>query len=191
MKGHAVSLMIEALYIPEVKIVRPARHSDARGFFSETYNKRSFQAAGIVEEFVQDNHSLSPLRGTVRGLHFQIPPAAQAKLVRVVRGAIFDVAVDIRANSPTFGQFVSTVISAQDWNQIYIPVGFAHGFATLEPDTEVLYKVSDYYSSAHDKGLSWNDPAIGIPWPVTPSEALLSNKDRSHPGLATLPTYFF
>ncbi|MFZ1430839.1 MAG: dTDP-4-dehydrorhamnose 3,5-epimerase [Geminicoccaceae bacterium] len=175
---------ITSLSIPEVKVIVPDRFGDDRGFFSETYSRRSMADAGIEEEFVQDNHSLSALVGTVRGLHYQLPPFAQAKLVRVVRGAVVDVAVDIRWGSPTFGQHVAVTLSAAAWNQIYVPVGFAHGFCTLEPDTEVVYKVTAYYSRAHDRGISWNDPELGIAWPVESATAQLSDKDRNQPRLA-------
>jgi dTDP-4-dehydrorhamnose 3,5-epimerase len=185
-----LSLHVETLEIPEVKILRPAKHEDSRGFFGETYSARAFAGAGVDLNFVQDNHALSVRAGTLRGLHFQTPPFPQAKLVRVVCGAIFDVAVDIRAGSPTFGQHVSAIISAENWNQILVPAGFAHGLVTLEPSTEVIYKVSEVYSPEHDKGLLWNDPALGIPWPVNPAEAILSEKDERQPKLADLPTYF-
>lgn len=181
---------IERLAIPDVLILRPRRIGDHRGFFSETYNRASFAAAGLDLDFVQDNHSLSAEVGTVRGLHFQIPPRAQHKLLRVVRGAILDVAVDIRRSSPTYGHHVSAVISAREWNQILVPVGFAHGFCTLEPDTEVFYKVTDGYAPQQDRGLLWNDPALAIPWPVTAETAILSERDHRHPPLAELPTYF-
>ncbi len=176
--------------IPEIKIVIPKKHGDARGFFSETYTRRALAAGGIDIEFVQDNHAFSAAQGTVRGLHFQTPPFAQAKLIRVVRGAILDVAVDIRTGSPTYGQHVAATISADAWNQIFIPAGFAHGLLTLTPDTEVLYKVSAYYSAAHDKGVLWNDPALGISWPISAAEARLSEKDKVQPRLADLPAYF-
>ena len=176
--------------IPEVKIVVPKKHGDARGFFSETFTRRSLAAAGIDVDFVQDNHAFSAAKGTVRGLHFQTPPFAQAKLIRVVRGAILDVAVDIRAGSPSYGKHVAVKISAEEWNQIFIPVGFAHGLVTLTPDTEVLYKVSAYYSAAHDKGLLWNDPALRIAWPIPPEDATVSDKDKVQPRLADLPAYF-
>jgi dTDP-4-dehydrorhamnose 3,5-epimerase len=184
------AVQIEALPISDVKIVRPLKHGDSRGFFAETYNRRTFADSGIDVEFVQDNHALSVAAGTVRGLHFQIPPFAQHKLVRVVRGAIFDVAVDLRVGSPTYGRHVSAVISAAQCNQILVPIGFAHGLVTLEPDTEVLYKVSSFYAPEHDKGLLWNDPDLGIDWPVPAEKALLSAKDRSQPRLADLPPSF-
>lgn len=181
---------IEPTAIADVKIVVPQRFEDARGFFAETYNRQVFAAAGIGVEFVQDNHSLSVPAGTVRGLHFQSPPFAQDKLVRVVRGRILDVAVDLRASSPSFGRHVAVELSAQNRRQLFVPVGFAHGFCTLEPETEVLYKVSNYYSKAHDHGLAWDDPALAIAWPVAPERAVLSDKDRQHPRLADLPSYF-
>jgi dTDP-4-dehydrorhamnose 3,5-epimerase len=181
---------VEPTALPEVKIVNPQRIGDQRGFFSETYNRQRFAEEGIDVEFVQDNHSLSAVPGTVRGLHFQSEPFAQAKLVRVVRGRILDVAVDIRRSSPTFGKHVSVELSAGNGLQLLVPVGFAHGFCTLEPDTEIVYKVSEYYSAAHDCGLRWNDPVLGIEWPVAPADAVLSDKDKKQPLLAELPAYF-
>ncbi|MGH9342901.1 MAG: dTDP-4-dehydrorhamnose 3,5-epimerase [Terriglobia bacterium] len=181
---------IQATAISDVRIIKPKRHGDSRGFFSETYNKKALGEAGIYLNFVQDNHSLSAERGVVRGLHFQTPPYAQDKLIRVVRGAIFDVAVDLRKRSPTFGKHVSVVLSAAEWNQLLVPVGFAHGFCTLEPETEVIYKVTAYYSPEHDKGLFWNDPNLAIPWPVSPDKAILSGKDERLPRLAELNECF-
>ena len=184
-------MQVRETEIAEIKIIEPKRFGDERGFFSETYNSAALSAAGIDETFVQDNHSLSREVGVVRGLHFQTPPYAQAKLLRVVRGAVFDVVVDLRRDSPTYKQHVSWVISAKDWNQIFVPVGFAHGFCTLEPDTEVLYKVSALYAPDHEGGVQWNDPDLGIDWPVEPGKAVLSDKDRALPRLreiaATLP----
>jgi dTDP-4-dehydrorhamnose 3,5-epimerase len=185
-----MAVVAESLAIPEIKLVRPRKHGDDRGFFSETYVQRDFAAAGIDVAFVQDNHSLSAERGTVRGLHFQTAPFAQDKLVRVTRGAVLDVAVDLRVGSPTYGKHVTAVLSARDWNQLFVPIGFAHGFMTLEPDTEVLYKVSNFYAPAHDKGLLWNDPALGIAWGLAEDEAVLSAKDKVQPRLAELPAYF-
>jgi dTDP-4-dehydrorhamnose 3,5-epimerase len=167
--------------IPEVKVLLPKRFKDARGFFSETYNRDTFRKLGIDAEFVQDNHSLSVEKGVVRGLHYQLPPMAQHKLVRVTRGAILDIAVDIRRASPTFGQHVAVKLSAEEWNQIFVPIGFAHGFATLEPNTEVVYKVSDYYSPAHERGIRWNDPDLKIHWGIEEAAAILSERDRKHP----------
>lgn len=176
--------------IPEVKLIAAKKFGDERGFFSETFNFERYRDAGIEMHAVQDNHSLSDPVGTVRGLHFQIPPKAQAKLVRVVKGAVLDVAVDIRKGSPTYGRHVAVVISAADWNQLYIPRGFAHGFCTLEPGTEFLYKVDDYYSLEHERGIQWDDPALGIDWPVEAGKALLSAKDTGNPGFKELPDYF-
>ena len=185
-----MSIVVDALGIAEVVLIRPKKFGDDRGFFSETYSKSDFAEAGMHVEFVQDNHAFSASRDTVRGLHFQIPPFEQAKLVRVTRGAIFDVAVDIRFGSPTYGRHVSAVISAESWNEIFVPVGFAHGLLTLEPNTEVLYKVSKVYSPEHDKGVLWNDPTLAIDWPVNAADAILSDKDRSQPLFSDLPAYF-
>jgi dTDP-4-dehydrorhamnose 3,5-epimerase len=180
---------ISQLDIPDVKILHPKKHGDARGFFSETWSRAAFEAAGIDIDFVQDNQSLSATRGTVRGLHFQTPPHPQAKLLRVIRGAVFDVALDLRRGSPSYGRHVSAVISAEEWNQILVPVGFAHGFMTLEPDTEVIYKVSGIYAPANDAGILWNDPDLGIAWPLD-VEATLSDKDRVQPRLRDFETPF-
>ena len=176
--------------IAGIKLLKPVRHVDSRGFFSEVFREDVLREHGIDVHFVQDNHSLSVNKGVVRGLHFQIPPSAQAKLLRVTAGSIFDVAVDIRWGSTSFGRHFAGVLSADEWNQILIPEGFAHGYCTLEPDTEVIYKVSAYYSPEHDRGLLWNDPALGIAWPVSANEALVSDKDRTHPVLSELPRYF-
>ena len=178
------------LSIPDVKVLTPKKHGDHRGFFSEVYNRRSLTVTGVDIDFVQDNHSLSAEKGTVRGLHFQTPPFAQDKLVRVARGSVFDVAVDLRRGSATYGRHVSVVLSAEAWNQVLVPIGFAHGFMTLEPDTEVIYKVSNYYAPDHDQGLLWNDPALGIAWPIAENEATLSEKDRRQPRFAELVTPF-
>ena len=183
-------MQVEHLNIPDVRLLGPRKHGDRRGFFSETYNKKAFAALGIYIDFVQDNHSYSADKGTVRGLHFQTPPFAQDKLVRVVRGSMFDIAVDLRQGSSSYGRHVSAVLSADAWNQILVPIGFAHGFMTLEPDTEVIYKVSNYYAPDHDKGLLWNDPALGINWPISDDEAVFSEKDGKLPRLAELVTPF-
>jgi len=183
-------ITLEKTEIPEVQVIVPWRHGDHRGFFSEVYNRKRFSEVGIDLDFVQDNHSLSAEVGTIRGLHFQSPPFAQDKLVRVTRGRILDVAVDIRRSSLTYGQHVAVELSAQNWRQLLVPIGFAHGFCTLEPDTEVIYKVSGYYSAEHDHGLAFDDPALAIPWPVDPNAAVLSDKDRRHPRLADLPVWF-
>jgi dTDP-4-dehydrorhamnose 3,5-epimerase len=176
-----MSLNVEALAIPDVKLLCVKKFNDARGFFSETYNRKAFADSGVSCEFVQDNHSLSVRAGTIRGLHAQREPFAQAKLVRVVRGRIWDVAVDIRPNSATFGRWVAAEISAQAFNQIFIPTGFLHGFCTLEPDTEVQYKVSNFYSVQHEFGVQWNDHELKVSWPVTDDRAVLSDRDRELP----------
>lgn len=178
------------LAIPEVVLLSPKIYRDGRGFFSETYSARVLEELGITADFVQDNHSLSRQKGVVRGLHFQTPPQAQDKLVRVTRGAIFDVAVDIRQGSPTFGRHVSAQLSAQNWQQLFVPKGFAHGFCSLQPDSEVVYKVSDYYAPQCDRGLAWDDKALAIAWPVSRDAVVLSDKDRHHPVLADLPGCF-
>ena len=176
--------------LSEIKIMSLKKHEDSRGFLSEVYTRRAFEAEEDEIDFVQDNHSFSAKKGTVRGLHFQTPPVAQHKLVRVVRGSVFDVVVDLRRSSLSYGRHVSVVLSAAAWNQVLVPIGFAHGFMTLEEDTEVVYKVSTYYSPDHDMGLLWNDPALGIQWPVPAKEALLSERDRAHPRLAELESPF-
>ena len=177
------------LELPELIELTPRRFGDDRGFFSEVWNHARFAEAGIPAQFVQDNVSLSRTRGVLRGLHFQTPPAAQAKLVRVSRGSIFDVGVDIRRSSPTFGRWAGVVLSAEKWNQLYVPEGFAHGFVTLEDDTEVTYKVSAAYSPEHDRSIRFDDPAIGIAWPLD-GEPVLSDKDAAAPLLADVETGF-
>ncbi len=182
-------MQIESTDIPDVKIITPKRFGDHRGFFSEVFNAQSF-AEVSTKPFVQDNHSLSGQTGTIRGLHFQTPPFAQDKLVRVARGSVLDVAVDIRRSSPTFGRYVAVELSATNWRQLWVPAGFAHGFCTLEPDCEVLYKVTAYYSAANDFGLPFDDPDIAIQWPISIGDAVLSDKDRKHPSLATHENLF-
>jgi len=181
---------VVATEIADLKMIVPRIHRDHRGFFSETYSKAGLSALEVNLEFVQDNHSLSVGRGVVRGLHFQMAPFAQDKLVRVIRGSIFDVAVDLRRSSKTYGKHVARVISAADWNQFLVPVGFAHGFCTLEANTEVIYKVTNYYAPEHDRGLLWNDPELGIAWPIAEGEAILSEKDRKQPRFRELQNYF-
>jgi dTDP-4-dehydrorhamnose 3,5-epimerase len=181
------AVTVTPLALPDVKLVTMPRFGDARGFFSETYSAAAYAEAGLNLAFVQDNHSRSAAVGTVRGLHYQSPPFAQDKLVR---GRILDVAVDLRRSSPTFGRHVTAEISAEAWNQILVPVGFAHGFVTLEPDTEVLYKVTAPYAPAHDHGILWSDPALAIDWPVAPGAATLSDKDGRLPLLRDVTTVF-
>jgi dTDP-4-dehydrorhamnose 3,5-epimerase len=176
--------------IPDVKLLVPKQFKDHRGFFSEVYSRQALADVGIDREFIQDNHSLSVEKGVLRGLHYQVAPVAQDKLVRVVRGAILDVAVDIRRASPTLWKHVTAVLSADNWRQVFVPVGFAHGFVTLEPNTEVLYKVSAPYSPAHERGIRWNDPALGIDWGVTEAQAVLSGRDRQHPTLDQVKDLF-
>jgi len=183
-------LDISSLAIPDVKVIRPAKFGDQRGFFSETYNQRAFREAGIDTVFVQDNHAFSAKTGTLRGLHFQAPPFAQTKLVRVAKGRIWDVAVDIRQGSRSFGRWVAAEISADGWEQILIPAGFAHGYCTLEPDTEIIYKVDNYYSPSHDLGVSWDDADISIAWPLSIDDNVLSEKDRNLPRLNELQSPF-
>jgi dTDP-4-dehydrorhamnose 3,5-epimerase len=178
------------LALPDVVLLEPRRFGDARGFFSETYSARRLAAAGFEAAFVQDNHSRSPRRGTVRGLHFQAPPFAQDKLIRVTRGAILDVAVDIRRGSPTYGQAVAAELSAENWRQLLAPKGFAHGFQTLTEDCEVLYKVTDYYAPAAEAGLLWSDPALGIAWPLGTAEAVINARDAAWPALADFDSPF-
>jgi dTDP-4-dehydrorhamnose 3,5-epimerase len=181
---------VTPLAIPDVLLVEPARHGDDRGFFSETYNARILADAGFEGVFVQDNHSRSPKKGTVRGLHFQAPPFAQDKLLRVTRGAILDVAVDIRIGSPTYGQSVAVELSADNWRQLLVPKGFAHGLQTLTDDCDVLYKVTDFYAPQSEAGLLWNDPALGIGWPLGEGEVSINARDAGFPTLAELKSPF-
>ena len=183
-------LEVRPLELDGLVEIRPRVMGDERGFFSETWSASAWRAAGIDLEFVQDNHSLSRQRGVLRGRHYQAPPAAQDKLVRVTRGSVFDVAVDIRRSSPTFGRWAGTVLSAAEWNQLLVPKGFAHGFVTLEPDSEVQYKVTAPYSAEHDRAVRFDDPDIAIDWPIEPGALILSAKDRAAPLLAGLDTGF-
>jgi dTDP-4-dehydrorhamnose 3,5-epimerase len=185
-----MKLSLYSLALPEVKLVRAARINDRRGYFAETYVRRDFAAAGITQEFVQDNESHSRAAGTVRGLHFQIHPFAQAKLVRVLHGRIFDACVDLRRSSPRYGRHVAVELTAETGDQLFVPVGFAHGFCTLEPDTAVLYKVDAVYSAEHERGIDWSDPALEILWPVAKTAAVLTDKDAALPLLRDLPVYF-
>lgn len=185
-----MSLKVEMLAIPEVRLITPQRFGDDRGFFSETYHAGRYAAAGIDACFVQDNHSLSVRAGTVRGLHYQGPPHAQAKLVRVVRGAIIDVAVDVRGGSPTYGRWVRAHLSAQNGVQIFVPRGFLHGFATLEDDTEVAYKVDSHYAGSSDGCVRWDDPDLAIDWGIGRLVPTLSEKDAGAPAFRDFDTPF-
>lgn len=171
-------------------LVIPKIFSDGRGYFVETFRQSLFEQLAGHFTFVQDNQSMSVEVGTVRGLHFQLPPKAQGKLVRCLAGAVLDVAIDIRRGSPTFGQHVKAELSAKNGHQLWVPPGFAHGFCTLQPDSVIAYKVTDYYSPQHDRGLRWNDPALGIVWPVSSDKAMLSEKDKIQPLLSDLDTGF-
>lgn len=186
----ALSEPMDAI-LPIVRLIAPRRHGDSRGWFTEVYSKAAFSEVGIECSFVQDNHSLSVAPFTLRGLHFQLPPRGQDKLVRCIRGRIFDVAVDVRRGSPTYGNWVGTELTAENGHQLFIPIGFAHGFITLEPDCEITYKCSDTYAPAQDSGIRWNDPAIGITWPV-PEGRLpeLSAKDINQPLLSEFESPF-
>ncbi len=180
----------EPLGLPGPILVKSRRLGDARGYFMETYSAESFRRAGIDTAFVQDNQSLSVQKGVVRGLHFQRPPTAQAKLVRVLKGAIADVVVDIRVGSPSYGCSCMVILDAANAGQLFVPRGFAHGFCTLEPDTEVAYKVDNPYSAEDDGGIFWADPALAIDWPVTPVDAIVSPKDAALPLLGELSNPF-
>ena len=180
---------MKASLTEQIQLITPHRFSDQRGFFAETYSRQKYLEMGLDFEFVQDNHSLSRTAGTLRGLHFQKPPSAQAKLVRCGRGAIFDVAVDIRRGSPTYGHWEGYELSAENGDQLYIPVGFAHGFVTLEPNSEIVYKCSDYYDPDTEGAMLWNDPFIGIDWPIE-ADPILSDKDAAAPLMADLESPF-
>ena len=181
---------VAALTIPDVKLVTPARYQDDRGFFSETYNAQRFNEAGIMNDFVQDNHSYSAKKGTLRGLHYQTPPHAQAKLVRVLRGAIVDVVVDVRKGSAHFGQWVKAELSAKNGVQLFVPAGFLHGFLTLEPDTEVAYKVDDFYAGECDGCVRWDDPDLAIDWGVDANTVTVSAKDAAAPAWSEFSSPF-
>jgi dTDP-4-dehydrorhamnose 3,5-epimerase len=176
--------------VPALRVLSPVRHRDERGFFSEVWREDALARAGIECRFVQENHALSRAPWTVRGLHFQIGRVAQAKLIRCSRGSIFDVAVDIRRGSPSFGRYLATVLSEENWHQLYVPAGFAHGYCTLEPDTEVIYKVSAYYDPQSERGVAWDDPELGISWPASAEAAILTDRDRAWPRLRELADCF-
>jgi dTDP-4-dehydrorhamnose 3,5-epimerase len=178
------------LAIPDVLLIQARKFLDPRGYFLESYSRRDFELLGISGEFVQDNQSRSAIRGTIRGLHFQSPPHAQAKIVRVLHGSIFDVAVDLRPRSPTFGKWCGVILTADIPQQLLVPRGFAHGFCTLKPDTEVAYKVDDYYAPECNHGIIWNDPDIAVAWPVPAHETIVSELDTAHPRLAEFESPF-
>lgn len=183
-------MRVASCSIPDVKLIEPDIFADERGFFTEIYNQGRAAAAGMPTGFVQDNLSYSKSPGTVRGLHFQAPPSAQAKLVVVLTGAAFDVALDIRCGSPSYGVHAAITLKAGDGRQLFVPAGFAHGFATLEPDTRVLYKVTAHYARGDERGIYWADPVLKIDWPVDLKEAIVSEKDRKWPGFSDLCDYF-
>ena len=182
---------ITPLALPDVLLITPRRHGDARGWFAETWSRRAFEAAGLDLDFVQDNQSFNAETGTVRGLHFQTAPHPQTKLVRCLRGAILDVAVDVRPGSPTFGEWVSATLSAEGGEQLLVPRGFAHGFCTLTDNCEIAYKVDGLYAPQTEGGVLWNDPDLAIDWPVTADRAILSDKDKVLPRLKDMPQAAF
>jgi len=183
-------MKVERLGVPDLILVTPPRFGDDRGFFSEVWKLGAFRDAGIDLPFVQDNQSLSRDPGVIRGLHCQIGPNAQGKLVRCLRGAIWDVAVDARRGSPTYGQWAAAELSAENWAQLWVPPGFLHGFCTLQPDTEVLYKVTASYDREAERGVVWDDPDLALPWPVPAGGAILSDKDKVLPRWADAPAMF-
>lgn len=183
-------MKVERLAIPDVILLTPPRFRDPRGFFSETWKQAQYADIGIPGPFIQDNHAVSTDRYVVRGLHLQVGPNAQGKLVRVVRGAIWDVAVDVRHGSPTYGHHVGAVLSAENWSQLWVPVGFLHGYCTLEADTEVIYKVTGPYDKAAERGVIWNDPDLAVQWPIPPDQAILSDKDQVLPLLRDCDVWF-
>ena len=173
----------------ELILIKPTRHKDERGFFSETYSRRRYKELGINVDFLQDNYSFSWEVGTLRGLHFQAPPDAQGKLVRCGKGAVFDVAVDIRKGSPTFGHWEGHELTEDNGHQLYVPVGFAHGFLTLKSRSEIMYKCTDYYSPQTERSIRWDDPAIGIKWPLS-EKIILNDRDTIAPFLEDFETPF-
>ena len=183
-------MQFERFNIDGIVAIIPTKRGDSRGFFSETYRKDLMAAEGVTAEFVQDNHVFSAERGVLRGLHFQTPPHAQGKLVRCARGSILDVCVDIRAGSPTFGQHVAIELSADNWKQVWVPPGFAHGYVTLQADCQVIYMVTDYWAPDCERAIAWNDPTLGIDWRVSPANLTLAEKDKRNPPLSELAPVF-
>lgn len=183
-------MIVERLAVPDVLLLTPPRYLDPRGFFSETWHADRYADSGIPNRFVQDNHALSREPFVLRGLHCQIGANAQGKLLRVVRGSIWDVAVDLRHRSPTYGQHAGAILSAENWQQIWVPIGFLHGYVTLERDTEVIYKVTAPYDKAAERGVVWDDPDLAVPWPVQREKLLLSDRDAALPRLNDCPVLF-
>jgi dTDP-4-dehydrorhamnose 3,5-epimerase len=183
-------MQIERLEIPDMLLLTPKKHGDQRGFFSETFRADVLAAYGVEVAFVQDNQAFSERKGVLRGLHFQAPPHAQGKLVRCTRGAILDVGVDIRVGSPTYGRHVAVDLSAMNWHQLWVPPGFAHGYITLQDNSEVLYKVTDYYAPDCDRGIAWDDPTLAINWRLPAIDVILSDKDRKQPRLGDAESPF-
>lgn len=177
-------MKVTSLKLEGAKLLEPVVHGDHRGFFMESYNEKVMHENGITYAFIQDNHSLSAEAGVLRGMHYQLSPKAQTKLIRVISGAIYDVIVDIRKDSPTFGQWEGFILSEANKHQLLVPQGFAHGFCTLVANTQVIYKVDEYYSPEHDRGIAWNDPALAIDWPTR--NPILSDKDKTHPTLKNI-----
>jgi dTDP-4-dehydrorhamnose 3,5-epimerase len=185
-----MSIEVNSLELKGIILFRPIKINDARGYFIETFNARGYAEAGVGSASVQDNQSLSRKTGTIWGLHFQRPPAVQAKLVRVLRGSIFDVAVDLRLGSQSYGRWCSATLTGEGGEQLFVPRGFAHGFCALEPDTKVAYKVDNFYAPSSDAGLRWDDPDLAIPWPVQPADAVISEKDAGLPFFKTFVSPF-
>jgi dTDP-4-dehydrorhamnose 3,5-epimerase len=192
LRSAGMAMIVDRLEIPDLLLLTPTKRGDSRGFLSETFRGDIFAAHGINATFVQDNHAFSVTKGVVRGLHFQAPPHAQGKLIRCIRGAILDVGVDIRAGSPTYGRHIAVELSALNWHQLWIPPGFAHGYVTLQDDCEVTYKLTDYYAPECERGIAWDDPALGIDWRISPDGVILADKDRNNPRLIeAAPAFHF
>ena len=183
-------MRIERFNIDGIFSIIPLKREDQRGFFSETYNRNAMAAEGVTANFVQDNHVYSISRGVLRGLHFQIPPRAQGKLIRCARGAIWDVCVDIRRGSPTYGKHIAVELSAANWKQLWVPPGFAHGYVTLEADCEVIYKVTDVWAPDYERGVAWDDPDLGIDWLLSPTDFVMADKDRANPPFTKIEEAF-
>ncbi len=183
-------LQLRCLELSGLLLFRAEKKPDRRGYVLPVYNKHYFESIGIVEEFVHENHCWSPKAGTVRGFHYQLPPYGQAKLIRVTRGRILDVNVDLRQSSPTFGCHAKAELSVEGWNQIFVPEGYAHCYCTLDDDTDVIFKLGSYYAPSHARGLVWNDPELNVDWPITETEAIVLERDRRYPGFSKLTELF-